>query len=200
MSVPNQKIVKVDARRSYDGENLFCRTHLDALQTAMINLKGETLKLWLYLNKNQDNYQLELSQKACEEWGIKKDAYYAGVNKLIAIGYLTPVSEGSNIYCFSEKPKTLSEKPKTFSEKPKKSSEKPERNTINTTDTTINTTNTPSVVGLAAQTSGTEEEKLMEITEAKAKEYWGDSFIIADGILSFKKGDCNYGKKFRVAG
>lgn len=57
-----------------------------------------------------------------------------------------------------------------------------------------------SVVGLAAQTSDNTEERLTEITIAEAKEYWGDSFIIDGNILSFKKGDCNYGKKFKVAG
>ena len=146
MSVPNQDIVKVGKRPTYDEKHKFCRTHLDALQEAMNNLKGETLKLWLYLNKNQDDYQLELSQKACEAWGLKKDAYYTAKKKLIELGYLTPINEGSNIYIFSEKPKeenglsekpkNFSEKPKNFSEKPKDFSEKPQRNTTNTTNTT----------------------------------------------------------------
>ena len=140
MSVANQDIVRVGKRAAYDKDNLFCRTHLDALQEAMCKLKGETLKLWLYLNKNQDNYQLELSQKACEEWGLKKDAYYTAKKKLMELGYLTPIREGSNIYIFheslSEKPNEPdgdSEKPKSSSEKPKNFSEKPQRNTTNTT-------------------------------------------------------------------
>lgn len=128
----------------------------------MMALKGETLKLWLYLNKNQSGFQLELSQKACEQWGIKKDAYYTARKKLIELGFLVPKAEGSNIYIFyevakpsekpkdsnvSEKPKpALSEKPKDFSENQKEPSEKPknlsefqQRNTINTINT-INTT------------------------------------------------------------
>jgi hypothetical protein len=71
----------------------------------MNTLKGETLKLWLYIAKNQDNYQFELSQKALAEWGLKKDAYYAARKKLIEVGYLTPAQEGSNILIFSEIPK-----------------------------------------------------------------------------------------------
>jgi len=71
----------------------------------MTTLKGETLKLWLYLAKNQDDYQLELSQKALAEWGLKKDAYYTAKKKLIEVGYLTPLREGSNILVFSEIPK-----------------------------------------------------------------------------------------------
>lgn len=62
----------------------------------MCNLKGETLKLWLYCNKNQDNYQFELSQKALQDWGLKKDAYQTAKKKLMELGYLVPTSEDSN--------------------------------------------------------------------------------------------------------
>ncbi len=136
MSVANQDIVRLGNREPWDKEHIYSRMHIDALQEAMNNLKGETLKLWLYLNKNVDKYELELSQKACEAWGLKKDAYYTAKKKLIELGYLTPVKDGSNIYTFSEKPKQaggLSEKPKNFSEKPKTFSEKPQRNITNTT-------------------------------------------------------------------
>lgn len=73
----------------------------------MNKLKGETLKLWLYIAKNQDDFQFELSQKALSEWGLKKDAYYSAKKKLIELGYLTPAREGSNIYIFSEIPKEM---------------------------------------------------------------------------------------------
>lgn len=154
MSVANQDIVRMGKREPWDSEHIFARIHVEALQEAMCKLKGETLKLWLYLDKNADRdktgraFQLELSQKACEAWGIKKDAYYTAKKKLIELGYLTPIEEGSNIYIFneaigdsekpktSEKPKNFSEKPKDFSEIPKESSEKPQRNTTNTTYTT----------------------------------------------------------------
>ena len=138
----------------------------------MTALKGETLKLWLYLNKNQSGFQLELSQKACEQWGIKKDAYYTARKKLITLGYLVPKEEGSNIYIFhevakpSEKPKdsnvsenqkpTFSEKPKDFSEIQKEPSEKPknlseiqQRNTINTINTIDNTTGNANTIDLS---------------------------------------------------
>lgn len=105
MAVPNQDIIKIGNREPFDKEHLYGRFHIDALQSAMNNLKGETLKLWLYLAKNQDGYQFELSQKAVAEWGLKKDAYYTARKKLMELGYLTPVREGSNIYIFSEIPK-----------------------------------------------------------------------------------------------
>ncbi len=97
--------MKIGKRAKFDSNNLYGRFHLDALQEAMNNLKGESLKLWLYLAKNQDNYQLELSQKALLDWGLKKDAYYTARKRLIELGYLTPQREGSNIYIFSEIPK-----------------------------------------------------------------------------------------------
>lgn len=58
--------------------------------------------MWLYLNKNQDNYRFALSQKACEEWGIKKDSYYDGIKDLITHGYLRQSQPGSNLYFFYE--------------------------------------------------------------------------------------------------
>ena len=74
----------------------------DALQQAMTNLKGSGLKMWLYINKNQDNYRFELSRKVCEDWGIKKDSYYDGFNDLVKHGYLRLSQPNSNIYYFFE--------------------------------------------------------------------------------------------------
>lgn len=55
----------------------------------MSNLNGSSgLLLWLYLNKNMEGYSLELSQKACEEWGLKRDSYYRAFKELEAKGYL----------------------------------------------------------------------------------------------------------------
>lgn len=209
MSVPNQDIVKVGVRPAWNENNKFCRTHLDALQDAMCNLKGETLKLWLYLNKNQDNYQLELSQKACEAWGLKKDAYYTAKKKLIELGYLTPISEGSNIYIFSEKPKEengLSEKPKnfseipkTFSEIPKDFSEKPQRNTTNTTYIQHNTTigvDEESLASLELSSSTLEpapDGSLENPFIIKNKDWFVDRY---NYIVTVSSGLYRYGSKF----
>ena len=62
--------------------------------------------MWLYLNKNQDKYTFELSRKACEEWGIKKDSYYDGLKDLEAKGYLRQSRQGSNFYYFYESPRS----------------------------------------------------------------------------------------------
>ena len=142
MSASNQYIVKVAPRRPFDKNNIYALMHLDSLQEAMRNLRGESLKLWLYCNKNQDGFQFELSQKVLADWGLKKDAYQSAKKKMQELGYLVPVSEGSNILVFYENPRmaeesenqtSLSEKPTTGtlsenqiqSEKPTNLSEKP---------------------------------------------------------------------------
>lgn len=107
--------------------------------------------MWLYINKNQDNYRFELSRKACEDWGIKKDSYYDGFNDLVKNGYLRLSKPGSNIYYFYEN--ALAENPTSgysefyFTENTKTATEiqtgrneiqngtavNPERNNINNT-------------------------------------------------------------------
>lgn len=96
-------IVKVEPREPFDA---YCLMHLDSLQEAMCNLKGESLKLWLYCNKNQDGYRLELSQKALQDWGLKKDAYQAAKKRMIELGYLVPTAEDSNILRFYKNPRS----------------------------------------------------------------------------------------------
>ena len=107
--------------------------------------------MWLYLNKNQDNYRFGLSRVDCAEWGIRKDSYYDGIKDLIANGYLRQSQPGSNLYIFYEN--ALTENPTSgysefyFTEKtmhateiqnrrygiPKGTAENPERNNINNT-------------------------------------------------------------------
>ena len=104
MSVPNQRIIQIGKRTVRNGQNLYATMNLEALQQAMSTLKGSSLKMWLYLNKNQEKYTFELSRAACLEWGIKKDSYYDGIKELIEKGYLIQAREGSNYYTFFESP------------------------------------------------------------------------------------------------
>ena len=151
MSVPNQKIVEIGTRTARNGNNLYATMNLDALQQAMKTLKGSSLKMWLYFNKNQEHYAFELSRADCLEWGIKKDSYYDGIEELIEKGYLVQSREGSNLYTFYELPHTgkpnsdkqnhyFTEETKEMSEyqkwqyqKQKMKSENPYRNNINNT-------------------------------------------------------------------
>lgn len=84
----NQKTVELADRVPRNKENIYSTINIAALQQAMINIKGEALKLWLYINKNQDNYTFDLSQKELEKWGLKKDSYYNAIAKLVELGYL----------------------------------------------------------------------------------------------------------------
>ena len=145
MSVPNQKTVKLAPRIKRDSEHLYCMANLEALQSAMQILNGSGLKLWLYLNKNQDGYRFELSRVDCAKWGIKKDSYYSAVDELINKGFLVQDHYGSNMYWFHEK--AVSDKPKSFSEIPievsknqKEESENPYRNNTNNTEIIKNIT------------------------------------------------------------
>lgn len=101
MSVPNQKHIIIK-KEPCDKENLYTTINLQALQQAMQNLSGESFKFWVYLSKNQQNYDFDLSQKAAEQWGLKKTQYYNNFEKLIEKGYLQRKDEHSNIYYFTE--------------------------------------------------------------------------------------------------
>ena len=151
MSVPNQKVVQIGKRTARNGNNLYATMNLDALQQAMKTLKGSSLKMWLYFNKNQEHYAFELSRADCLEWGIKKDSYYDGIEELIEKAYLVQSREGSNLYTFFELPHTgkpnsdkqndffteetkgMSEYQKWQYQKQKKKSENPYRNNTNNT-------------------------------------------------------------------
>ena len=102
MTYPNQKEVQVAKRTPRNADHLYSMNNLDSLRQAMSTLKGSGLKMWLYLNKNQDNYRFGLSRVDCAEWGIKKDSYYDGFNDLVKHGYLRLSKEGSNVYHFFE--------------------------------------------------------------------------------------------------
>ena len=145
MSVPNQKIIKLAPRAKRNRDNLYAMMNLDALKEAMKVLGGSSIKLWMYCNKNIDEYQFNLSRVDCEDWGLKKDAYYHAVKELTDKGFLVPIYEGSNIFLFHEK--AVSERPKDFSETqnfesetPKDESENTERNNTNNTSIIKNTT------------------------------------------------------------
>lgn len=102
-TVANQKLISIQKEKS-DKEHLYAITNLDALQYAMIDLKGESFKLWCYLNKNQNGYTFGLSPVDAIKWGIgSKSSYDRAVKDLVAKGYL--VKTAGNHYDFFELPK-----------------------------------------------------------------------------------------------
>lgn len=103
-TVANQKVVKVQ-KEECNKNHLYSTYQLDALQYAMIDLKGETFKLWVYLGKNQNGYTFALSKVDAIKWGIgSKSSYDRAVKELIEKGYL--VESSPNHYDFYEIPKS----------------------------------------------------------------------------------------------
>lgn len=101
MSYPNQKRVIINKEPCDNSGNYYAKINLAAINKAMTELKaaGE-IKLWLYLAKNQNNHEFDLSCVDCGKHGIKPDAYHAAVDKLISKGYLQHNS--GNVYRFNE--------------------------------------------------------------------------------------------------
>ena len=104
---PNQKIITVQKEKC-DKQHLYSMYNLEAQQYAMIDLKGEALKLWLYLGKNQKGYTFALSKVDAIKWGIgSKSSYDRAVKELTEKGYL--VETGKNQYDFYEMPQSIAE-------------------------------------------------------------------------------------------
>lgn len=101
MTNPNQKKITVK-KCSRDNGKTFAYMSTDALQKAMNNLKECSLKLWLYLAKNQTEYKIDLSKEACEEWGITESSYKRAKKDLEKKGYLR--FDHGNKYIFVESP------------------------------------------------------------------------------------------------
>ena len=102
-SNPNQKTIRVEKQQS-DRANLYAKYNLNALQLAMLSLKGETFKLWCYLNKNQNGYTFALSKVDALNWGIgSKSSYDRAIAELIEKGYLVNIQ--GNSYNFYELPR-----------------------------------------------------------------------------------------------
>ena len=102
-TVPNQKVIKIQKEKIDKDKGNFAMIDSDALQNAMIDLDGNTFKLWMYFSKNRDGHTFALSKVDAIKWGIgSKSSYDRAVRKLIEEGYLIKTS--SNHYDFYEVP------------------------------------------------------------------------------------------------
>ena len=102
-TVPNQKVVKVQ-KEECNANNLYAMYNQEALRRAMLDLKGETFKLWCYLGKNQNDYEFALSRVDALNWGLgSKSSYDRAVKELIEKRYLVETSP--NHYDFFEIPR-----------------------------------------------------------------------------------------------
>lgn len=101
ISYPNQYNTTIHKEKC-DKDNLYAVINLDSLQNAMNCLSGSALTLWLYLAKNQENYNLWLSKTATVEWGLPERSYYRARDELKDKGFL--VESGANHFDFYEYP------------------------------------------------------------------------------------------------
>ena len=100
---PNQYTIVFAPPPKTDANNPYNKINSDVLQSVAADLnKVGALKLWLYLVSHSGMKILELSQKACEQWGMKKDSYYSGKDELVEKGYLVEV--GPSRYEFKQLP------------------------------------------------------------------------------------------------
>ena len=105
-TAPNQKTVTIK-KEPCDKKNLYALINLDAMSEAMKVLcvgsrTPSPFVLWSYLAKNQDGFQLAMSNVAFSAFtGMSKDAYDYAVKKLIEEGYL--IQEEGNKYTFHER-------------------------------------------------------------------------------------------------
>lgn len=103
---PNQRIVRIN-KEPCGTTNLYAKINLDAMKSAMIDLTNAEFQMWLYFAKNQNNYDLVLSQVNAEKWGISKSTYHRAINTLIVKKYLVSKGVGSNRFDFIEMPKKI---------------------------------------------------------------------------------------------
>lgn len=102
MSFANQKSIIIK-KEPCDLRNHYAKINIGALQNAMKVLnKTGSMKLWLYLSKNQNGYKFDLSCADCQQWGLKPDSYHTAVKDLIEKGFLVKLS--GNQYVFNEMP------------------------------------------------------------------------------------------------
>ena len=104
---PNQKTIKI-TKENCDKHNKYTMINLDALQMAMRDLTNAQFKVWLFLAKNADGYDLELSPaEAAYYWGIKKNTMQETIRLFTKRGYLIPVNGSHTYFEFHEIPITV---------------------------------------------------------------------------------------------
>ena len=99
MAYANQKVIKINKRPLVKP---FYYTKMENLQQAMqvIN-KVSTLKMFLYLSKNEDKIDWELSSKDFMNWtGLSKNMSDSAIDELIELGYIIQPKEGVKRYSF----------------------------------------------------------------------------------------------------
>lgn len=105
MAAPNQ--LKATIVREAPNPNKFVKINDDSIAAAAKALTPVEFQVWLYLAKNQNGIEWEISpQAACDAWGIKVSSFHKAITTLKKAGYLVPKDEKTKTrYWFYEKPK-----------------------------------------------------------------------------------------------
>ena len=100
---PNQKKILIQ-KETCNKNNKYTTINLDALCQAMKDLTNAQFKVWIYLAKNADEYELNLSPAEGLYWGIKKTTMQETIREFIKKGYLVADPIKKNYYYFNEIP------------------------------------------------------------------------------------------------
>lgn len=101
---PNQKRVRIGNKERMGRENSYQRlTNETAIMVGQLNAWG--MRVWLYLNKNATDYEIDLSPQAVLNWyGIEADRRSSvrdGISELFEKGFL---KEENGELVFYQKP------------------------------------------------------------------------------------------------
>lgn len=105
MAAPNQLVATI--QREVPSTNNFIKINADSVAEAMKAMTPVEFQVWLYLAKNQNGIEWEISpQAACNEYGIKVSSFHKAITSLKKMGYLVPKDNTTKTkYWFYEKPK-----------------------------------------------------------------------------------------------
>ena len=105
MASPNQLVATIC--RENPNPNRFVKINEESIADAMKALTPVEFQVWMYLAKNQNGIEWEISpQDACNQWGIKISSFHKAITTLKKCGYLVPKDETTKTkYWFYERPR-----------------------------------------------------------------------------------------------
>ena len=105
MAAPNQ--LRAEIVRETPKAKGYVKINEDSIAAAMKALTPVEFQVWMYLAKNQNGIEWEISpQAACNEWGIKVSSFHKAITTLKKVGYLVPKDDTTKTkYWFYEKPR-----------------------------------------------------------------------------------------------
>lgn len=105
MATPNQLVATI--KRESPSPNNYVKINEESIAAAMKALTPVEFQVWMYLAKNKNGIEWEISpQAACNEWGIKVSSFHKAITTLKKAGYLVPkTADTKTQYWFYEKPK-----------------------------------------------------------------------------------------------